>query len=281
MSRYDQPTQDFMRELLGGEIAPKPEPQAIKYAEDKVEQTEQEQISTKPIRVARQIIKAIEDPRKALGKAIVSAAAHEIMDKQGTIKVVSLYNFMNTHYKNEWWDWEPETIWTMLEHDHLDATPREVKEAVMALQVIVNTFAPFESWNVFEKVGHALNMNHVDFGILQPIELNEAALAMRVLAKIRPGTSYETEVLQYVAVCAKASGVVYLPDDMFPAVQPKLDEITFEHNLRDATKQKWDNPKDDISGYQKRFGISRDQLEIQIYRLLDVKNYLVKEMGDA
>ena len=290
MPRYDQHTQDFMRELMG-DMEPSENGHAIVKSAGVLKSSteapaatsapESERIPTKPLRLAKQLLRGMEDPRKAIGKAVVRLAAHELMDKEGSIKILSLYKFMNEHYKREWWDWEPETIWTMLEQDHLDATPDELRNAIQALQVILNTFAPFEHWHIFENVGHAFNMNPVSFAVVQPLEPDEAALTMEILRRIRPATEYEVEVLIYIATCAKVAGMVYLPDDMFPGVQKYLDEITFEHLLRDATKKVWENPKDGISSAQHRSGISRDQVEVQIYRLLDVKRYLSKEVGDA
>ena len=278
MTKYDQHTWAFMNQFAD-------EMEAIaKTAEEKKDEQpkpEDEHLTLKPIRTAKQIFKGVEDPRKALGKIIIRTALSGMMDKQGSIKLLTLYKFMNEHYKQEWWDWEPETIWDTLEQDHLDATPEEIKAAVMALQVTLNTFAPFEQWNIFEKVGHAFNMNPVDFSIIQPLEPDEIALTIHVLSKIRPNTEYDLEILQYISACAKNAGMVYLPEDMFPGAQKCLDEITFEHDLRDATKTLWENPKADISRDQKKVGISRDQLEIQIYKLLDVKKYLVKEVGIA
>ena len=281
MPRYDQHTQDFMRELMG-DMEPSENGHAIVKAAEGVKPAteapptpESDRISTKPLRLAKQLLRGMEDPRKAIGKAVIRLAAHELMDKEGSVKILSLYKFMNEHYKREWWDWEPETIWTMLEQDHLDATPEELRNAIQALQVILNTFAPFEHWHIFENVGHAFNMNPVSFSVVQPLEPDEAALTMEILRRIRPATEYEVEVLIYVATCAKVAGMVYLPDDMFPGVQKHLDEITFEHLLRDATKKAWETKE------MPKGRVLREQVEVQIYRLLDVKRYLSKEVGDA
>ena len=284
MPRYDQHTQDFMRELMGDMVPSENGHAIVKAAEGGKPATEapvathtseSDRISTKPLRMAKQILRGMEDPRKALGKAVVKMVAHELMDKEGSMKILSLYRFMNEHYKREWWDWEPETIWTMLEQDHLDATPDELRNAIQALQVILNTFAPFEHWHVFENVGHAFNMNPVSFSVVQPLEPDEIALTIHILSRIRPSTEYELEILQYISACAKNAGMVYLPEDMFPGAQKCLDEITFEHPLRDATKKAWETKE------MPKGRVLREQVEVQIYRLLDVKRYLSKEVGDA
>lgn len=262
MAHYDKATSDFINKISGEAQTTEPEtPEDLRS-------------SLKPLRLARQVIKAISEPEKSLGRVLVRAAAHGMMEKDSSIKILNLYQFMNDHHNRLWWDWEPETIWKTIESDHMDgegSTPEELKSAVMALQLCVNSMAPFEHWHIFEKVGHAFNWNPVDFSILQPLEPDEAALAMQILKKIQPKSTFDDEVLSYVAVCAKAAGMVWLPDNMAPGVQPKLDEITFEYLLRDATKKAWEDktlPGD---------AILRFQVEVQIQRLQDVQDLLGKE----
>jgi hypothetical protein len=254
MPAHDEHTKEFMRSVLGEEQA----------TQDRL----------KPLRVVKQLASIAQDPRN-LGKFIIRKTTKDIMRKEGSLNVLGVYRFMNEHYGREWWDWEPETIWASLEKDHRsEGTPDEIKNMVMALQTVLNTFAPFEHWHVFEKVSHAFNQGHVDFGVVQPTEVNEAAFTMAVLKQIRPNTEYDSEVLQYIAACANISGMVYLPEAIFPGVQKYLDGMTFEHHLRDVTKKVWEDgalPSEDQI-------LLRHQVEIQIARLNDVKDYLNSEI---
>lgn len=254
MPLNDEHTTDFMKSVLGEEqIAP-----------DKL----------KPLRVIKQLASIAQDPRN-IGKFLVRKSTKDLMSKEGSLHVLGVYRFLNEHYGREWWDWEPETIWASLEKDHrAEGTPDEIKNMVMALQTILNSFAPFEHWHIFEKISHAFNQNHVDFGTLQPTELDEVAFTLFILNQIRPNTEYDSEVLQYIAVCANMSGMVFLPEDIFPEVQKHLDEMTFEHHLRDVTKMVWEGgalpPEDQI--------LLRHQVEIQIARLKDIQEYLNSEI---
>ena len=72
---------------------------------------------------------------------------------------LQLYQFLNTNYDRQWMDWEPETLWTTLLQDHEEKPTESMKNLIQALQVIVRTNAPFEQWNVFEKVGHSKVFN--------------------------------------------------------------------------------------------------------------------------
>lgn len=149
--------------------------------------------------------------------------------------VLNLYRILNDKFKTEWIDWEPETLWMELGEEGINVTD-EIKNVVGALQVVANTFFPFEAWHIFENVAHAFAGNDVNFSIVQPLELTEAASAVKILTTIRPNTEFELEVLDYIAAIAKSSGVVYLPQDIFPGVQERLDGMNNDIALKSRVR---------------------------------------------
>jgi hypothetical protein len=258
MARIDDLTREFMDKVAG--------------VPQKEETPPEKHLSLKPFSIAKQVLKGVDNPQKAIGKILVRTALGEVMDKEGEVGILSLYSFLNDHYERAWWDWEPETIWAELARDHFSGgTPDEIKDAVMALQLVLNTNAPFEHWHIFEKVGHAFGYNPVDFTMLQPLEPDEAALAMALLSKIRPQQEFDQEVLMYVAVCAKSAGMVWLPEDLFPKVQPQLDEINFEVGLRDSVRKAFEEKSPSVTG----------AIDIQLARINEVRDYVKKGMKGA
>lgn len=260
MARIDDLTREFMNKVAGTQETKEPE--------------SPESLSLKPIRLLKQVVRGSANPQQAFGKLLVRAATHELLDKEGSLNVFSLYRFLNDHYGRRWWDWEPETIWAELQRDHFsEGTPEEIRDMTMALQVTLNSHAPFEHWHIFEKIAHAFSANPVSFSILQPLEPDEAALAMQALSRIRPEEKYDREVLMYIAVCVKSAGMVLAPEELFPGVQTYLDEITFEHDLRDKVKTIWEK-KDKTPSVT-------DAEEIQIERLKEVHEYVAKGLMNA
>lgn len=245
MAHYDEATSDFMSDM-----------QADPH---------------KALSTTKKLTKIIQNPKREIPRAIATEAVREIFSqKEASLKPIEIYKFMNEHHGRDWWDWEPETIWHTLEVEHGITSTDDVKNLVMALQVTLNTHAPFEHWHIFEKVGHALNFNLVDFQMLHPLELNEAAWTRIALLKIRPKDEFDSEVSGYIASIAKQDGLVYLPSMWFGGAQAFLDSMGNDTELRDEVG--------------KRFDLGREPaesdplpLKIQLLRLKAIGDY-VREM---
>lgn len=204
MAHYDEDTQKFM-----DEVAP-----------------EQPSVKKEIASQVRPLVSAVLKGRP-VSKVITGKVVSELV-KQSHVKLMALYAYLNDHYGRRWWDWEPETIWSMV--DGILDLSEENKNQIQALQVVVNTDFAFEEWHVFEKVGHAFNGNHVSFGELQPLEPDDAAWTCKALELIRPKAEYDDEVLAYIAACANNAGIACMPEDLFPkGCQEQLTRIVGGH----------------------------------------------------
>lgn len=200
MAHIDGPTEKFMTALSGTAEAP------------------------------RTVDKVAESSRSVAPKLNASGVVEELQ-KEGGLSPLKLFGFLNEHHEQSWWDWEPETLWTVLGVEHGIQPTEALRDLVMALQTIVSTAAPFEHWHAFEKVGHALCGTSVDFQVVQPLEPDQVALTCKILAAIRPQEKYEPEVLGYMAACCHSAGMVYLPHDFFPVgAQTELARIAKDYS---------------------------------------------------
>lgn len=218
MARYDAETEKFMQDVSSGEKKPLD--------------------AERGIRTAMGAMKSIAGGPRTAGQKLTGTLVKAILEKTGGISVLRIYEILNDTYQRLWWDWEPETIWFTLERDHGVQPTQELKDIVMALQMVVNTNFAHEQWNVFEKVGHAFNENVVDFSTVQPLELDEIALTIYLLNRVRPKTEFEPEVYGYIASCAKHSGVVYLPENLFGGAQEFLDRMDNDLEMKKKTIEK-------------------------------------------
>jgi hypothetical protein len=257
MTRIDDASFEFLQKMAGEGVQP----------EEPVNPVETAQTIGRAVKAVKNLSSAATAPRY-IAKQIVGAAVRGLMaepEKHAGLSVLALFELLNRDHGQAWWDWEPETLAATLHADHdIDVTP-QVANVLGALQVTVKTNAPFEHWHVFEKVAHAFNFSVVDFDQLQPHELHDVALALKVLATVRPRQGYEPEVAAYIAACAMTGGVVYLPAPMFPpACQGFLNKLGNNMALLARVERCW--PKSAPPG--------DEALAIQIARLSEVREYI-------
>jgi hypothetical protein len=199
MARYDKDTEDFIDHTVG------------------------EQVARQALGVVKDVAKGRHVAESVVRRAIGAGAA--VMTKEGQSTPRALFSLLNEQHGEDWWDWEPETLRAEIDLDDI--------EIVQALQVLCRTNYPFEEWHVFENVVHALTGNVVHFGSLQPVEMDEAACAIKLMREIRPKQEFDDEVCGYLAACAKHAGIVYLPSDLFPArCQHFLDGLNNDMELK-------------------------------------------------
>jgi len=227
MARYDKTTLDFIEKVSGAKT----------YGDHS---DKKDDVSVKDVlRAVRTATKLQKDPTKVVAKSLVGMATSELL-KMAKVPPLGVYGELNDRFKRAWWDWEPETLWRSIEEAGIGKPSDDLKNVVMALQVCATTNAAFEHWHIFEKTAHAFSQNQVDFGIVQPLELTEAAKAIRILQTIRPKDKFELEVSSYLAAVARSSGVVYLPEELFPAeANSELGKISYDNPLQKEVAEVW------------------------------------------
>lgn len=251
MAHYDKETKKFM---------------------DDVSKKEELSLKGQVARSASSIAKQVARGRpisEAIARQAIAIPTFAALEKSGSMKIVAIFKLLNSHYEHDWWNWEPETIWQTLQTDHQLEASEAIKNIVQALQMIVNTDQAFEHWHIFEKVAHAFNENPVSFGTMQPLELDEVALTIKILEHIRPKAEYQDEVCAYIAACAKNSGVVYLPKEYFPGCsQECLDDMHNNIELRDQVKRDLLKP----------FEENESALSIQLQRMRAIRAYVQENL---
>lgn len=250
MARFDKDTLEFMEKVSDGEPPAKGPPQQ--------KQTEEEEgPSANVARQALGAVKGLSSPGKRAATAAQIAAnigARQVLKEEektsGANKLLQFYELLHEHFGKDWWDWEVDTIRKTLAdnlgNDYLQ--DENLRDMVQALQTLVKTNYAHELWHVFEKVAHALNGNSIDWQVLQPLEPDEAAVAVKVIKEIRPKQAFEDEVCGYIATCCHEAGLVWLPEELFPK---KCRQFLHELNkdtldLKQKVRKLWGEEIDDI-----------------------------------
>ncbi len=122
-------------------------------------------------------------------------------------------------FELQWLHWEPETLWTSI-HSMFQSNVSEHNRAkIQAIQTLQVTKAPWNLWQVFEKVVQALNNNIPKFDVVQAPSIEQLYAAVDMMDTIRR-ESFSQEVKSYMAAAVLHDEVLYVP--------PPLDFIQVE-----------------------------------------------------
>lgn len=113
----------------------------------------------------------------------------------------------------EWYTWEPETIWEMIHSLFQSKVSEHNRAKIRALQCINSTHAPWEMWQVFEKVLQALNNNIPHYGVMQAPSLEQIYAGVDILDTLRR-EEFSQEVKSYMAAAVLNEDVFYVPEPL-------------------------------------------------------------------
>ena len=184
---------------------------------------------------------------------------------------LQIFDVLTMRYKEQWADWEPETLWWALRRD-FGPVGELTRNKIQALTLAATTDMPWLDWDVFENCGQAWNDNIPIFGAYQPMTPMQAAFTVQILRGVRPDEEFGHEVQAYLAAVLDEHGWVYAPEEWFDGAQQLLDRKTwmlgFKADVATAWKQIADVPPEDIEWQQD------DARGIHLLKLAVVKRYL-------
>lgn len=179
-------------------------------------------------------------------------------------------------FEMEWLLWEPETIWSSI-HSMFQSNVSEHNRAkIQAVQTLHVTPAPWNLWQVFEKVIQALNNNIPRFDVMQAPSLEQLYAGVDIMDTLRR-EQFSQEVKSYMAAAILHDEVVFAPQPLdFVQVeisQPRYKcedcgmvySALFHDGICDSCSQKFDpeqglsmRPKPELlqAGFGKRMTLS-------------------------
>jgi len=185
-------------------------------------------------------------PEVAPGPAKKAAVPHEVQAQKiaqdttifrdGSASLSVFADVLSDAYGEEWLEWEPETIWTMVKRDFGMMPNDRAKEKIMALAFITKRDEAWTSWDIFLNVALAVNDQEANFHYMQYISPAEILRALKEMHSIRDVKVGE-EVRGYIANICLNEGLVLLPD-MLEVAQEYLDIMGNDTDLRDAVREK-------------------------------------------
>tara|TARA_B100000214_G_C23943776_1_gene617006 strand:+ start:721 stop:1494 length:774 start_codon:yes stop_codon:yes gene_type:complete len=110
----------------------------------------------------------------------------------------------------EWLHWEQKTTREELEL-HGFSTNELTLSKIAAYKTMATTISPWADWEIFEKIGHAINNSVPSFDLRQPLTVAEIVATVDAMRMTRVITFTEP-VKRYIAACAATEEFLYLPD---------------------------------------------------------------------
>jgi hypothetical protein len=127
-------------------------------------------------------------------------------------------------YKENWLEWEPETLWDSIRSD-FGPLGDVTRGKIMALRTCLKTNTPWVDWDAFEHVSQAFNDGLVIFGMMQPPDIEEAAYTVTVMRRLGDWP-FAAEVSAYMGAVCLDAGLVFAPDEWFPSAQYFIEKQT-------------------------------------------------------
>lgn len=119
----------------------------------------------------------------------------------------------------EWVSWEPETCWAEIQREFKSQVSELTRAKIQCLRTVALTNAPWEKWQVFEKVIQGLNNNVPNFEVMQAPLLEQLYAGVDILDQLRT-VEYDHEVRLFMAASVLHEEVTFVP--------PPLDFIQVE-----------------------------------------------------
>lgn len=123
---------------------------------------------------------------------------------------VALGKACNKLFGLEWLEWEQRTTREEL-NMHGFATTELNMCKIAGYKTILTTISPWSDWEIFEKVGHAINNSVPNFELRQPLTVAEIVATVDAMRLTRIVTFTEN-VKRYIAACAANEEFLYVPD---------------------------------------------------------------------
>lgn len=121
---------------------------------------------------------------------------------------------LDNEYDQEWYQWEPETIWETLRKDGIDEVDPVSKHKILAIKAISNTDEFFRNWRAFEKACVAFSDREANFGHVQEVRLHDVAVTVHLVRNFIKDKEFTDEVKSYIAACAIRDGFMMLPEEL-------------------------------------------------------------------
>lgn len=175
---------------------------------------------------------------------------------------ITVYNFLNDKFKDEWWDWEIETIEKILWTEYGLVMTDRMAEKIQSIKFIINNQRAFLDWWYFNQTANSMCGSPADFTSIVSPSPGMAIAAMRVMKAIRPDEEFSRDVKKYVSLILIENGI-YTPPPSVPYIKEEMEDLV-------SNKEMWPSVLSALTKIidKEDLGEEDDSISIQARRLL-------------
>jgi len=135
---------------------------------------------------------------------------------------IKIYNFLNERFKDQWHDWEIETLEKLLWIDYGHVLSDVMAEKIQAMKLVLNNQRAFLDWYYFNVVSLSMTGHPADFTAVSSPSPGMAIATMKVMKQIRPEEQFSRDVKKYVCIILKNDGI-YVPPPSVPELAEEME----------------------------------------------------------
>lgn len=153
---------------------------------------------------------------------------------------LKLFEIMNKTYKEEWYEWLPETMDRTVFLDFNTVINISSRQRLLALKSCMMSNLPWLDWNIFSNVILGLNGIEPNFVFVEDPAVSQTIKGLRIMEKVRPGEKFDEDVKKYVAMLCKSENLVMAPIELEGLCGKYVDEATLPENRshKDAIRKR-------------------------------------------
>ena len=153
--------------------------------------------------------------------AVEKEMAKSDPDFKAPVTIQNLFTHHDTHpvvlnfammkqFGIEWVGWEPETCWAEIQREFKTQVSELSRAKLQVIRTLAVSNAPWEQWQVFEKVIQGLNNNIPNFEIMQAPSLEQLYAGIDIMEQLRT-VEFDHEVKLYAAAAVLHENVTFVP----------------------------------------------------------------------
>jgi len=146
---------------------------------------------------------------------------------------ITVFTAMKKYLGEDWFTWELETIWKMIQVNNVELPRENIRDCIMALKVFMTTTSIENNWDHFNNAALSFAGAIADFEMVRSPSAGMIISAVKTMQYLKPDLDIGDEVKKIICVQLRHDGIIlpppsiihYINDEMIDEVAAKIRKI--------------------------------------------------------